>query len=218
MKKVVFSMLVLAFLSGCANSQHKTVGGAVDAVIDGAAGMGSKARASMITALGGQVVEADAEAAASAEGKAAEPIAEASAALVQLQRMGVGVQSSGGTVTLVLAGAAFVPGSAVIEPEFTATLYAVTQEVKKHAGKIEVTGHTDNVGSESANIELSQQRAISVAKALVGGGVDKSKIKVFGAGPAQPVTTNATAEGRSKNRRVEIKLVSNQVVSTADIF
>lgn len=213
MKKVVFSMLVLAFLSGCANSQHKTVGGAVDAMIDGAAGMGSKARASMITALGGQVVEADANAAASAEGKA-----EASAALLQLQRMGVGVvQSSGGT-TLVLAGAAFVPGSAVIEPEFTATLYAVTQEVKKHAGKIEVTGHTDNVGSESANVELSQQRAISVAKALVGGGVDKSKIKVFAAGPAQPVTTNSTAEGRSKNRRVEIKLVSDQVVSTADIF
>lgn len=214
MKKVVFSMLVLAFLSGCANSQHKTVGGAVDAMIDGAAGMGSKARASMITALGGQVVEAEAKTAASGESEAVAP----TTALVELQRMGVGVvQSSGGT-TLVLAGAAFVPGSAVIEPEFTATLYAVTQEVKKHAGKIEVTGHTDNVGSESANVELSQQRAISVAKALVGGGVDKSKIKVFGAGPAQPVTTNSTAEGRSKNRRVEIKLVSNQVVSTADIF
>lgn len=70
-----------------------------------------------------------------------------------------------------------------------------------------VSGHTDNVGARNYNVTLSQDRARFVKDYLVRkGGVDGEKLNVQGLGPDKPITTNATAEGRSKNRRVEITL------------
>jgi outer membrane protein OmpA-like peptidoglycan-associated protein len=67
-----------------------------------------------------------------------------------------------------------------------------------------IEGHTDNVGSDATNSELSLRRAISVRDYLTGLGVAASQIEVDGYGPSRPVADNATAEGRARNRRVEI--------------
>jgi len=67
-----------------------------------------------------------------------------------------------------------------------------------------VKGHTDSVGSEAFNQQLSQRRADSVAAFLVSQGVAADKIHTEGHGEGQPVADNATDEGRAQNRRVEI--------------
>ena len=67
-----------------------------------------------------------------------------------------------------------------------------------------VRGHTDNVGSNDYNLALSKRRADAVAKVLVDGGYPTDKIDAKGLGSSVPIAENATAEGRSKNRRVVI--------------
>ena len=67
-------------------------------------------------------------------------------------------------------------------------------------------GHTDSVGSDSYNQKLSAQRAAAVRSYLVGQGVDAARITSEGRGKSQPVASNATAQGRAQNRRVEIEV------------
>jgi outer membrane protein OmpA-like peptidoglycan-associated protein len=67
-----------------------------------------------------------------------------------------------------------------------------------------IEGHTDNVGSDATNSELSLRRALSVRDYLIGLGVAASRIDVDGYGPSRPVADNSTADGRARNRRVEI--------------
>jgi OOP family OmpA-OmpF porin len=67
------------------------------------------------------------------------------------------------------------------------------------------TGHTDSVGSDAYNQSLSERRAAAVKEYLVSKGIPASKITTIGKGESQPVATNKTAEGRQKNRRVDIE-------------
>ena len=67
------------------------------------------------------------------------------------------------------------------------------------------TGHTDSVGSDAYNQRLSERRAAAVKDYLVSKGIAASKITTIGKGESQPVATNKTAEGRQKNRRVDIE-------------
>jgi OmpA-OmpF porin, OOP family len=70
--------------------------------------------------------------------------------------------------------------------------------------KTVIEGHTDNVGSVTSNVKLSQSRANSVRAYLIEKfGIDKDRIQAIGYGPKKPVASNATAEGKQKNRRVE---------------
>jgi outer membrane protein OmpA-like peptidoglycan-associated protein len=73
--------------------------------------------------------------------------------------------------------------------------------------RIEVSGHTDNTGSASVNLILSESRAKIVVKYLINKGIDRSRMVFKGYGYEQPVADNATIEGRSKNRRVEFKIL-----------
>jgi OOP family OmpA-OmpF porin len=67
------------------------------------------------------------------------------------------------------------------------------------------TGHTDSVGTDAYNQRLSERRAAAVKDYLVSKGVPAAKITTIGKGESQPVATNKTAEGRQKNRRVDIE-------------
>jgi outer membrane protein OmpA-like peptidoglycan-associated protein/tetratricopeptide (TPR) repeat protein len=73
--------------------------------------------------------------------------------------------------------------------------------------KIEISGHTDKTGSEAINSKLSADRAKAVVEYLVQKGIDRSRIESKGFGSLQPVSDNATPQGRGKNRRVEFKIL-----------
>jgi OOP family OmpA-OmpF porin len=77
---------------------------------------------------------------------------------------------------------------------------------------INVVGHTDNVGPASYNMDLSKRRAESVKAYMVSKGVDPQKITTSGMGLTQPVASNATREGRSQNRRVEVTVRGTEQV------
>ena len=71
-------------------------------------------------------------------------------------------------------------------------------------------GHTDSVGSDSYNQRLSIRRSEAVKSYLVSKGVEKNRVYTEGKGEKQPVADNKTAEGRAKNRRVEIEVVGTR--------
>ena len=82
---------------------------------------------------------------------------------------------------------------------------AVTlQRVKNQ--KVEVIGHTDDQGLRASNVALSQARAEAVKAYFSAKGINTSQISASGAGPDRPLASNATGEGRARNRRIEFRL------------
>jgi outer membrane protein OmpA-like peptidoglycan-associated protein len=73
-----------------------------------------------------------------------------------------------------------------------------------------IEGHTDSSGSDTYNMNLSKERAQSVSYYLTSNGIDSSRIQTNWFGEDQPKYDNSTAEGRSKNRRVELAIVANE--------
>jgi outer membrane protein OmpA-like peptidoglycan-associated protein/uncharacterized protein YidB (DUF937 family) len=103
----------------------------------------------------------------------------------------------------------FTTGSAAIPGASTALLREAAAKIRQlPAGTvIEIGGHTDNTGDPAANVALSQQRAEAVRNALIQAGVDPSMLAAKGYGGAAPVSSNDTADGRFRNRRIEYRVV-----------
>lgn len=76
-----------------------------------------------------------------------------------------------------------------------------------HSFGLNISGHTDNTGSESANIQLSKKRVLSIKNYLVSKGIDDKRITFEYHGASKPISTNETEEGKQKNRRVEFKFI-----------
>ena len=103
-------------------------------------------------------------------------------------------------------GVLFDSGKATIQPESSKCLDEVAALLKKNAGwKMQIEGHTDNVGGKEANTKLSQARADAVRGWLVSHGVAAARLTAKGFGDSKPKVENATEEGRSKNRRVDLR-------------
>jgi outer membrane protein OmpA-like peptidoglycan-associated protein len=100
---------------------------------------------------------------------------------------------------------AFDTDSAAIKPGFNSTLDKLADVVVRY-GKttLTVVGHTDNVGSNAYNQQLSERRALSVAQFLESRRVNGMRLATAGKGETQPVSSNASVAGRQDNRRVEI--------------
>ncbi len=79
--------------------------------------------------------------------------------------------------------------------------------------EVRVIGHTDNVGSDAVNNPLSMQRAQATRDYLTARGVSPSRVAIDGRGEREPIATNASAEGRAQNRRVEIFLAERSTVA-----
>lgn len=85
--------------------------------------------------------------------------------------------------------------------------YTKTKDILLRASYIEIVGHTDNVGSDDYNMELSEQRAAAVRDFLIKKGVDDTVIITTGMGESMPVASNSTPEGRAQNRHVEVLIL-----------
>ncbi len=103
----------------------------------------------------------------------------------------------------------FATGSATINTDSMAAITSIAEFVlectKNGAVKVEIGGHTDNVGSPEANLALSQARAESVRAALIKHGVAEAGLIAKGYGDTRPIGDNATAEGRAVNRRTTLE-------------
>lgn len=99
----------------------------------------------------------------------------------------------------------FDTGKATLQPTSNAALEEIAKALKAHPElKVEIDGHTDNVGNSKDNLPLSQQRADAVLAALTGRGLDASNLSAQGFGDSKPLESNATEAGRTHNRRVEL--------------
>ncbi len=108
----------------------------------------------------------------------------------------------------VLQGLKFLPNKAVLAKESLPILDEASQTLQEYPTiRVEISGHTDNVGVPADNLLLSQQRADAVKAHLVGKGVDPNRLVALGFGSTKPIGDNKTPAGRAQNRRVEFKLL-----------
>jgi outer membrane protein OmpA-like peptidoglycan-associated protein len=126
----------------------------------------------------------------------------------QLQSTGVSVTRNGNSIILNMPGnITFATDSSNISSDFYKVLDSVALVIKEYEKTyVDVIGHTDNTGAEAYNQKLSEARANSVARYLESQGIMPARIVASGAGESSPIASNATAQGRSLNRRVEIIL------------
>lgn len=190
-------------LAACTNPD-----GSMDRTTTGAA-LGALGGAAL-----GQVIERDsrgtligAAAGAAAGGLAGRYLDQQAAELeAELAGTGANVVNTGNEIIVSLPEAITFPfNSAELRPGLRQNLYGVAQNLQAYPDSdVVVIGHTDNIGTRAANQALSERRAQVVASTLTEGGVASWRIQTVGRAFDSPIATNATAEGRAMNRRVEI--------------
>lgn len=126
----------------------------------------------------------------------------------RLQGSGVQVKRVGDKIELVMPGnITFATGNSDIRQDFYPVLNSVAEVLAEFKQtRIKVSGHTDNTGSADLNQRLSEERAESVKDHLTNRNVSPGRINAVGYSYRYPVASNATAEGRQANRRVELEL------------
>ncbi len=106
----------------------------------------------------------------------------------------------------ILRGVNFESGSAALTPDSYGILDQVVKSLKAYPEvRIEIAGHTDDVGKDEYNLGLSQRRAEAVKQYLVNSGLSADRIVARGYGETNPVSTNGTPAGRAENRRIEFR-------------
>ncbi|MBA2244411.1 MAG: OmpA family protein, partial [Gemmatimonadetes bacterium] len=111
-------------------------------------------------------------------------------------------------LVVVLGQGLFASGQSALSPRAREEVRQIATVLTQFPEqRIAVEGHTDSVGSETANQRLSEQRAESVRAALIAEGIDPGRVEMVGYGQSRPIADNATADGRAQNRRVEIVIV-----------
>jgi len=127
----------------------------------------------------------------------------------ELQGTGVSVTRVGDELVLNMPGnVTFALNSADIRSDFYPVLNSVSLVLKEYTKTlIEVTGYTDSTGTDAYNQQLSERRAASVGSYLTSQKIQRERIVTQGLGPRFPIASNETPDGRSQNRRVELRLV-----------
>lgn len=210
MKKSVISAVVAALLfAGCAGTDtglSKTQTGAIIGGIAGAvAGKSTGSHSTKRAVIGGAI------GALAGAGIGAYMDKQEQELNQELKGSGVEVQRQGDNINLNMPGGiTFDTAKANIKSNFNPVLDDIAGVMVKYPEtRIEVQGHTDSVGSNENNLQLSQFRAQSVSSALIGRGVTPDRINTVGYGESIPVASNDTPAGREMNRRVEIKIIPN---------
>lgn len=210
MKKSIVSLaLVAVLLSGCATDPYtgeskvsKTAwgtgaGAALGAGVGALAGGGRGALIGAgVGALGGAAVGGYMDI------QARELREELTGTGVQIQNL-----PDGRIVLIMPSNVTFATNSAVFQTSFNKTLDSVAKVLAKYdKTNLSIVGHTDSTGTLAHNNQLSFQRAQAVADYLANRNINRSRMHVSGVGPAFPIASNDTEEGRAQNRRVEITL------------
>ncbi|MFK7815561.1 MAG: OmpA family protein [Gammaproteobacteria bacterium] len=113
--------------------------------------------------------------------------------------------------TLDLTGITFLFGSNEITPEGKLILDDVVTVLTEHSGfDVAIEGHTDSVGNENLNLQLSQLRAQSVLSYIASSGIQVERLSAEGFGETLPIYDNDTAQGRALNRRIEFNVSRQQ--------
>lgn len=194
-------------LAGCASLNKKEKGGIIGAAAGGAVGgligrsNGSTAKGAIIgAAVGGTI---GAVIGHQMDQQAKEIKQNIPGAIVE--RVGEGIQ-----VTFA-SGLLFDFDSDAIKAAAAENLRSLSASLEKYPKTdLLIVGHTDSVGSDSYNQQLSERRAQTTANYLASQGVERSRLRTSGRGETEPVELNATEDGRQKNRRVEVAIYASE--------
>lgn len=208
---IISTVAAAALLTGCANmsdTQRHTAtgagvgalgGAALGAIVGGSAGTGAVIGAGA-GALGGYIWSQHME--------------------KQKREMQAATQGTGVAVTQtadnqlkldIPSDISFATGRADIQPNFRAILDRFASGLRASPNAdVRIIGHTDSTGSDAINNPLSLERATSVRNYLADRGVNAAYVQVAGRGSREPIASNDTAEGRARNRRVEIYVGDRQ--------
>ena len=130
-------------------------------------------------------------------------------------------QSSRGITVEINASVLFSPGQAKLAENSSLTLQAVANVIKGHEHEVHVEGHTDNLpihnGNFPSNWELSTARASSVIRLFIENGVEAHRLTAIGYGENRPIESNEIPEGRKRNRRVSIMILSTNPDKVTEI-
>ncbi len=206
-----FWILMVSFtaliLSGCASqSEHSNaakgagIGAATGGVLGGVLGhqTGHRNEAAVLGAAIGGVIGGVAGNRMDQQAKELNQVAETK-------------RTDEGLITQLKSDILFDTGKADLKPKAKEDLKEMASIMKKYPENIlTVNGYTDNTGSSKINEELSEKRAAAVKNTLVANGLPANVISTQGLGPAKPVADNKSAEGRQKNRRVEIEVTVDE--------
>ncbi|MBR3781923.1 MAG: OmpA family protein [Alphaproteobacteria bacterium] len=212
MKKIVSVLVLTALVSGCTTvnpytgqtqTAKSTWGTAIGATAGALLGSTKSSEAALLGGLAGAAV-----------GGGVGYYLDVQAAELRSELVSTGVQviESDDNIRLVMPGnITFKTDSADINSSFYPVLNSVARVLKKYDNStVLVSGHTDSTGSADYNLNLSRNRAQSVASYLQGQGIKASRFEVLGLGTSNPIASNETASGREQNRRVEIKIIPNK--------
>ena len=110
---------------------------------------------------------------------------------------------------IILENVLFESNKTILLKESTIALDKLVSQLQTNKTmKIEIRGHTDNVGDETTNQKLSEERAKAIVDYLISKKIDKNRLSFKGFGNKQPIASNETEDGRKKNRRVEFVIVN----------
>jgi len=112
--------------------------------------------------------------------------------------------------SIVLKNVFFDSKKSILKTESITELDNVVRMMNENPKmKVQISGHTDNVGKPSDNLQLSMSRAVSVVNYLLGKGVKNDRLVFKGYGETHPVADNKTEQGKALNRRTELSVLSN---------
>ena len=205
--RIVAAGLVLTGSLSCASTSRRTKGAVIGATAGGVVGgvigknSGSTAKGAIIGAVVG-----------GAAGAVIGHQMDMQARELKQNIPGATVERVGEGIKVTFAsGLLFGFDSAIIRGSARSNLDALAQSLDKYDGSnLMIVGHTDDVGSETYNLDLSERRADAATRYLVVQGVSRERIGTLGVGESEPVASNASEQGQARNRRVEVAIYAGE--------
>ncbi|MBI2722324.1 MAG: OmpA family protein [Bacteroidetes bacterium] len=214
MKKITIAILTVGLLVGACKSWNKSkkgaaIGAGTGAVVGGAIGKAANNN----TILGAIIGAAVGGAAGGVIGHYMDKQAEE----IQKDVKGAKVERVGEGIKITFdSGILYDVNSAELKQTATDNIAELSKVLKKYPDtEILIEGHTDNTGEDKYNQKLSVKRAESVSTYLKAQSIPSSRITTTGYGATQPIESNETAEGKAKNRRVDIAIMADKKLKKA---